>query len=284
MSTAHDLAPLLDMSRLTHVVDIGANPIEGAAPYRRLLDARLCRITGFEPQASALAELNRKKGANETYLSYALGDGEERTLNVCAYSGWTSIFVPSAAALDVFSLFKNNARILSRARMETRRLDDLTEVEDIDFLKIDIQGGELAVFMHGRNKLRNAVVIQTELQFVNLYEGQPSFGQVDQELRAQGFIPHAFAALKKWPISPLQFGGNPTQALNQLLEADVVYVRDFVHPEDMSSDQLKQLCLIVHACYDSFDLAGRCVALLEQRQVLPPGALQQYIEIINRNQ
>jgi FkbM family methyltransferase len=246
------------------------------------LDAQLCRITGFEPQASALAELNRKKGANETYLSYALGNGEERTLNVCAYSGWTSIFVPSAAALDVFSFFKENARILSRAGMETRRLDDLTEVEDIDFLKIDIQGGELAVFMHGRNKLRNAVVIQTELQFVNLYEGQPSFGQVDQELRAQGFIPHAFAALKEWPISP--FGGNPTQALNQLLEADVVYVRDFVHPEDMSSDQLKQLCLIAHACYDSFDLAGRCVALLEQRQVLPAGALQQYIEIINRNQ
>src|SRR5262249_55872684 len=157
------------------------------------------------------------------------------------------------------------------------RLDDLAEVDDIDLLKIDIQGGELAVFEHGRKKLRNAVVIQTELQFVNLYEGQPSFGQVDQELRAQGFIPHAFAALKKWPISPLQFGGNPAQSLNQLLEADLVYVRDFVHAESMSEDQLKQLCLIVHSCYNSFDLAGRCVALLEQRKALPAGPLQQYL-------
>ena len=263
MSTFHDLARLLSMNRLTHVVDIGANPIEGVPSYRPLLDAQLCRVTGFEPQASALAEVNLKKGANETYFPYAVGDGREHTLNLCAYSGWTSIFVPSAAALEAFSFFKNNARVVGQTQVQTRRLDDLVEVDDIDFLKIDIQGGELAVFVHGREKLRNAVVIQTELQFVNLYEGQPSFGQVDQELRIQGLIPHAFAALKNWPISPLQFGGNPTQPLNQLLEADLVYVRDFVHADTMSSDQLKHLCLIGHSCYNSFDLAGRCVALLE---------------------
>jgi hypothetical protein len=204
-------------------------------------------------------------------------------LNLCAYSGWTSTFVPSAAALEVFSFFKNNARVESQTPIETRRLDDLDEVDDIDLLKIDIQGGELAVFMHGRAKLKNAVAIQTELQFVNLYDGQPSFGQVDQELRAQGFIPHAFAALKKWPISPLQFGGDPTRPLNQLLEADLVYVRDFVHADGMSSDQLKHLGLIAHSCYGSFDLAGRCVALLEQRKMLPAGTLGQYIEILRRS-
>jgi|SRR5215813_410251 len=282
ISSSHDLARLLGMSRLTHVVDIGANPIEGAPPYTPLLEAQLCRITGFEPQASALAELNLRKGPNETYFPYAVGDGKAHTLNLCAYSGWTSVFVPSEAALDVFSFFKSNARVVDRTEISTRRLDDLAEVDDIDFLKIDIQGGELAVMVHGREKLRNAVVIQTELQFVNLYEGQPSFGQVDQELRTQGFIPHAFVAIKKWPIAPIQFEGNPTQALNQLLEADVVYVRDFVHPDGMSSDQLKQLCLIAHSCYNSFDLAGRCVALLQQRQAIGVGALQQYIEILRR--
>ena len=283
MSTSHDLARLLALSRLTHVVDIGANPIDGSPAYKPLLDAQLCRVTGFEPQTSALAELNLKKGANETYLPYAVGDGSEHSLNLCAYSGWTSLFVPSAAALEVFSFFKNNARVVGQVRIQTRRLDDLVDVDHIDFLKIDVQGGELAVFAHGRKKLSNAVVIQTELQFVDLYDGQPSFGQVDQELRAQGFIPHAFAGLKKWPISPLEFGGDPTQPLNQLLEADLVYVRDFIHAEGMSSDQLKHLGLIAHSCYNSFDLAGRCVLLLEQRKTIPSGALQQYIEILRRS-
>jgi hypothetical protein len=115
MSPSHDLARLLDMGRLTHVVDIGANPIEGAPSYKRLLDAQLCRVTGFEPQASALAELFLRKGANEAYFPHAVGDGKEHTLNLCAYSGWTSTFVPSAAALEVFSFFKNNARIVSQS-------------------------------------------------------------------------------------------------------------------------------------------------------------------------
>ena len=270
------------MGRLTHVVDIGANPIEGAPPYKPLMGERLCRVTGFEPQASAFAELNRKKGENETYLPYAVGDGKEHTLNLCAYSGWTSIFEPSADALEVFSFFKNNARVVGQTQIHTQRLDDLAEVDGIDFLKIDIQGGELSVFVHGREKLKNAVVVQTELQFVNLYEKQPNFGEVDLELRAQGFIPHAFAAIKKWPISPLQFGGDPTRALNQLLEADLVYVRDFVHPATMSNDQLKHLCLIAHACYASFYLAGRCIALLESRNATPIGTLQRYLEILQR--
>jgi len=282
MSAANDLARLLKMDRLTHVVDIGANPIEGAPPYKHLLDSQLCRLTGFEPQDSALAQLNQKKGANETYLPYAVGDGRDHTLNHCAYSGWTSTFLPSAAALDVFSFFKNNARVVSQTPIKTQRLDDIGEISEIDFIKIDIQGGELSVFRNGKEKLKNVVVIQTELQFVNLYEGQPSFGEVDQELRSQGFIPHAFAALKKWPISPMQIGEDPTRPLNQLLEADLVYVRDFVHPDTISSEQLKQLCLITHSCYKSFDLAGRCIALLEQRKVMPAGSLQQYVEILRR--
>src|SRR5215475_14429182 len=139
MSTASELALLLRADRLTHVVDIGANPIDGSPPYGPLLSAQLCRVTGFEPQATALAELNLKKGANETYLPYAVGDGREHSLNLCAYSGWTSLFVPSAAALEVFSFFKNNARVVAQVRIQTQRLDDLVEVNDVDFLKIDVQ-------------------------------------------------------------------------------------------------------------------------------------------------
>src|SRR5262249_25408290 len=131
-------------------------------------------------------------------------------------------------------------------------------------------------------KLKNAVVIQTELQFVDLYEGQPCFGQVDQELRAQGFIPHTFAALKGWPIAPLLLDRNPTKPLNQLLEADLVYVRDFVHPDSIATEQLKQLCLIMHVCDRSFDLASRCILLLVQRGAVPADALAQYLGMLRR--
>jgi hypothetical protein len=62
---------LLSPQRLTDVVDVGANPIEGEPPYAPMLAAGLCRVTGFEPQQEALLELQTKKGPNERYLPYA---------------------------------------------------------------------------------------------------------------------------------------------------------------------------------------------------------------------
>lgn len=271
------LRDLLQPSRLTQVVDIGANPIDGDPPYSPLLQAGLCRVTGFEPQSAALAELQRRQGPLENYLPHAVGDGEAHTLNICAASGMTSLYEPDPATLDLFAALKPLGTVLRREKVQTRRLDDIAEITAMDFLKIDIQGAELSVFQHGRSKLSAAVVVQTEVSFIPLYRGQPGWGEIDVEMRAQGFIPHCFAAVKRWPIAPLVVGNNDREPLNQLLEADIVYVRDFSRPEHLDDEQLKHLALIAHYCYGSFDLTVRCLWLLEQRGVLDQGSRVKYL-------
>jgi hypothetical protein len=121
------------------------------------------------------------------------------------------------------------------------------------------------------------VAIQTEISFVPLYQGQPTLGDVDLELRGQGFLPHCFPAIKLWPIAPCV---DPRQPFNQLLEADIVYVRDFTDPDSMSDEQLRHLALVAHYCYQSFDLALRCVMQLEQRRALEAGTGQRYLGIV----
>ncbi len=271
------LLQLLKAERLTEVVDIGANPIDGDPPYKPMLDAGLCRVTGFEPQEAALAALQLKKGPNERYLPYAVGDGEVNTLNICHASGMTSFFELNAATAEIFPFFRMAGEVVRKVELETCCLNDIEEIEHLDFLKIDIQGGELAVFKSGGGKLAQTVAIQTEVSFIPLYKGQPTLGDIDVELRSQGFVPHCFAAIKKWPIAPCVINNNPRQALNQLLEADLVYVRDFSRPEGMSDEQLKHLALIAHHCYRSIDLALRCVMLLEQRGALATGAQKAYL-------
>ena len=275
------LHEILNLERITEVVDIGANPIEGDPPYKELLINGMCKVTGFEPQNEALSKLNSAKSANETYLPYAVGNGSSKTLNICNYSGWTSTFKPSAASLDVYSIYKNNAKIINQVPLVTKRLDDIDEVNNIDFLKIDIQGGELEVFQNANNKLSNAVVIQTEVSFVNLYENQPSFGEVDIELRRQGFIPHRFAAIKRGIISPFVINNDPRQPLHQLLEADMVYVKDFHYPDNFDDLQIKHLCLIAHSCYKSYDLVYRCLLILEQRNAIEANSTQKYLQSFN---
>src|SRR5688572_4829185 len=134
---------------------------------------------------------------------------------------------------------------------------------------MDVQGSELAMLRHGRDKLAKAVAVQLEVSFVSLYEHQPSFGEIDLEMRAQGFIPHSFPHIKRWPIFPLLLNKNLYEPLNQLLEADIVYVRDFAQSRPMDDAQLKHLALIARQCYQSYDLTLRCLHVLKERSSLP---------------
>jgi hypothetical protein len=84
-------------------------------------------------------------------------------------------------------------------------------------------------------------------------------------------------------ISPLVINNDPRIPLNQLIEADIVYVKDFTKPENISDEQLKHLALISHACYKSFDLSMRCIAILEQRGALPVGSMNRYPAMISQD-
>ncbi|RZG72226.1 FkbM family methyltransferase [Acinetobacter wuhouensis] len=274
---------LLKPKNRTKVVDIGANPIDGEPPYKTMLDLKICEVVGFEPQTHALAILNQQKSELENYLPYVVGDGAEHQLRICCSSGMTSLFEPNPEVLQVFDFYLPLGEVLERVNVPTIRFDDIHEIQHVDYLKIDIQGGELNVFKHGHQQLKTAVAIQTEVSFMTLYQNQAGFGEIDIELRAQGFVPHCFAAVKHWPISPMVLNQNPAQPLNQLLEADLVYVRDFSKPELMNDEQLKQLAVIAHYAYRSYDLALRCVILLEERQVLSESAKYEYVEYLQTN-
>ena len=271
------LTEILSPARRTAIVDVGANPIDGDPPYKAMLGVGLCEVIGFEPQAAALQRLEQKKGPLERYLPYALADGTERTLHVCELEGMTSLLVPDPAHLALFNLFPTWGVVKQRIPVKTRKLDDIGEIAALDFLKMDIQGVEREVLTHGRAKLKDTVVIQTEVSFVPLYKDQPSFGDMDLALRAMGFLPHSVTGTKIWPIAPMVVGDAPNRGIRQLLETDMVYVRDFTSPDAMAAEQWKHLALVAHHCYGSYDLALKSILALMQLGAVPQDANRRYL-------
>ena len=271
------LTEILQPTRLTAVVDIGANPVDGDPPYKAMLEAGLCEVTGFEPQVAELQKLDRKKGPRERYLPYALADGTERILHVCELEGMSSLLVPDPAHLALFNLFPTWGTVKHQIPVTTRKLDDIAEITALDFLKMDVQGAEREVLAHGRTKLNEAVVIQTEVSFVPLYKDQPSFGEMDIALRNLGFLPHCVTGTKIWPLAPMVVGDQPNRGIRQLLETDLVYVRDFSHPQNMSAEQWKHLALVAHHCYGSYDLALKAILSLMELGAIPADSNRRYL-------
>ena len=276
------LTEILAPRRPTAIVDVGANPIDGDPPYKAMLAGGLCEVTGFEPQPDALARLEKTKGPRERYLPYALGDGSTRTLHVCELEGMTSLLVPDPAHLALFNLFPIWGKVKNQIPITTRKLDDIAQIVHLDFLKMDVQGAEREVLAHGRTKLAETVVIQTEVSFVPLYRGQPVFGEMDLALRELGFLPHAVTGTKIWPISPMVVGDQPNRGIRQLLETDMIYVRDFSRPENMSAEQWKHLALVAHHCYGSYDLALKAIITLIQMGHLAQDANTRYLASLRK--
>lgn len=262
--------------RAIAIADIGAAFLGEVPPYQSLLDSGAARLFAFEPDMRQVDALRQRLGGHATVLAEAVGDGGEHTLHVCNH-GWSSFYEPDPEALAFFNTFAQLGRVQSKVPVQTRRLDDMAELPAIDFLKMDVQGAELMVLQNGRKKLAGCVAAQLETSFVTLYKKQPPFGAVDLEMRSQGFIPHRFVDIKRWPIAPAISGNDPRVPIHQLLESDIVYIRDLTQPDGFSDEQLRMLALIAHAVYRSPDLTARCLVELEKRGTVTDGDVVRYL-------
>jgi len=213
-----------------------------------------------------------------------LFDGTRQTAHITSpASGMSSLLKPRGAALSFFNGFTQFGAVEKTDEVQTVTLDSIADLPDIDFLKMDVQGAELTILQHGIAKLASCVALQLEVPFVCLYDNQPGFGEIDVWLRSQGFLPHCFIDVKRWSIAPTIFNRNFRVPGNQLLEADIVYVKDPPAMDHFSDQQLKKLAVISDMCLNSNDLCVHMLRELQQRKLIEDGAVDLYLRAFGRN-
>jgi FkbM family methyltransferase len=262
---APSFSSLTNTATRIKIVDVGANPVDGTPPYAPLMAAGNAEVIGFEPNPDALARLHAIKGPHETYLPYVIGDGQRHILKICSAEGMTSLLEPNPNVLDRFHGFPRWRQVIGRLPVNTVRLDDIEQTRGLDLLKIDIQGGELMVFQNAIERLQDALVIQTEVEFLQMYVDQPLFGDVDVFLRQHGFVFHRFEAMKSRTIAPMLVNGDIYAGLSQTVWADALFVRDFTRLALLSDRQVLAMAMIMHDCYQSYDLTLHLLTALDAR-------------------
>ena len=138
----------------------------------------------------------------------------------------------------------------------------------IDLLKITGDSPSPALLLLGDDK----VCVHTAVSFFPDY----TFGDIDRELREQGFVAHCFADCYLTTIGTEVNVPHPDP--HQLAMADIFYVRDFRKP--LTTEQWKHLALIAHHVCGSFDLAMHAVSVLARQGVIAPDGAQQYQRIL----
>jgi FkbM family methyltransferase len=242
------------------VVDVGASSLGNETePYAALLRAGRATVLGFEPDAAALLELQRRanaadgKDGTHRYLPHFVGNGQPGTFHAMQWSLTSSLLAPARAVLDRYHQLGSLVQEASRHAVDTVRLDDVVPPGAMDLLKIDVQGGELQVFDGAAARLSECLVVWTEVEMLPLYAGQPLFADIDARLRQHGlqflcFTGLATRALASWPATA------PAPRRQQQLWADAIYVP---HPDriaQLDAAAAARLALIAHHAIEASDL------------------------------
>jgi len=277
-----ELHRLVRATRKTVVVDVGANPFNGTPVYSLLRRSRVAQIIGFEPQPKALEALRSAAGPDETFLPYAVGAGRDETLYVTKNSGLVSTLEPDPWIADYLNPWWRRAiEVRERLQLTTKRLDDLEEIDRIDFLKIDIQGGELAVFQNARTKLASASLIQTEVPIIRYYRDQPTLGQVQAELESQGFVAHKFVEMSAHHLDyPVALAGGLPIKKSQATVADLAFLRSPMLLDQIATETLQHMSILADSVLQSFDLVFRCLGELIRREIVQSDDTRDYVNLL----
>jgi FkbM family methyltransferase len=247
-----------------NILDVGA-ALNERPPYQSLVDAGRARIIGFEPNPQECETLNRKYGEPHRFFPYFVGDGCPAIFHETNWVLTGSLYAPNSPLLEKFQNLAELVRPVATHSVSTTRIDDIAEIDDVDFIKIDVQGSELVVFQNALRSLASALLIQTEVEFVELYQGQPMFADVDIFLRGNGFQFHTFNGFGSRAFKPLVINGDINAGFRQALWSDALYVRDWMHLEALDKLKLQKYAVLAHDLLKSFDLAHLVLVALDRK-------------------
>jgi FkbM family methyltransferase len=186
------LAASLDRCRVVTALDIGANRGQYGTSLR-LMGFR-GPILSIEPMADAFSGLSAAAMGDPSWLVEHCAAGERTgrsTLNISGNSTSSSVLKITDAHLAA----ESSAGIVRTELIEVQTLDDLVSQHRLEppyFLKIDVQGSELAVLAGALRTLENVNLVQVELSLRELYAGGSDYLTVLGKLKTAGFVPIAW--------------------------------------------------------------------------------------------
>ena len=173
------------------VIDVGAR--WGVADGWAALGSAVT-VYGFDPDAQECARLNAMPrpaaGPRVEYVPLALGEREgTATLHHTIEPACSSLYPPDERLIHSLPLLSamepcgtGPVALSTLATWCTSR-----GIGRVDVIKLDTQGSELSVLRGAAPLLSTVQLLEVEVEFNPLYEGQPLFGDVDAFVRDHGF-------------------------------------------------------------------------------------------------
>lgn len=230
------------------IANIGCRPVGGGPePFETILEYFSgSQIIGFETDKELCEKLNKESSNSYKFFYQALGQkNEKRNFYNTMDPMCSSLYQPNDKLLEKYHNLEV-AKLKNISEIDTVSLDNfclVNQIEKIDLIKIDIQGGELDVFKGGENTLKDTLFIVSEVEFFPLYINQPLFGDIHNFLIKKDFMFNKFLGVSGRAIKPIIIGNNMNSGNTQYMWTDALFVRDLESVKKLDDQKILKLAV-----------------------------------------
>ena len=129
--------------------------------------------------------------------------------------------------------------VVDAKRVDVKSLENqLVNTPPIDFIKADIQGGELNALIGLGKLLDSCLALELEIEFSELYKNQPLFGDLCKFLDSKGFYFVDFLTIARWEFL------NRKSGIGRCVCGDGLWIRKFNALETEKPDAISKLIAI----------------------------------------
>ena len=215
---------LTKLDRPLTLIDVGAR--WGPQNHWNALLPRAVALC-FDPAEDEIARLTAEAPPNVTYIAAALGAPGQTgaTFHVTQEPACSSIYAPVVALHEHYPAL-SAIRTVQTVETPLQTLDAVLATRGtpaVDLIKLDTQGSELDILRGSLEALKHCALVDVEVEFNAIYEGQPLFCDVDRFMRDNGFvlwrlseICHYATAEEIAPKIPIMLAFSPPQEIYQL--------------------------------------------------------------------
>lgn len=207
------------------------------------------RFYGCEPNNNLIKNFKDK---NKDCISceifpFIIGRANQKktTLNICKNPGVSSLLKPN---FEYLKLYPESDRfgIKKKKKFQSCHIDNL-KIKKIDFLKLDIQGAELDALKGGNKTIKQSLGLEIEVEFQEIYFGQPLYGDINKYLISKKFYFNDFTYISRHERK--DFSG-----YGQSVFANALYLRnpEFVNKNIKDKYKIINYILIL-LLYNKFD-------------------------------
>ena len=170
------------------IVDVGANEGNWTGSVLRIFpDAE---VIAAEPNREPRAVMEARFADRRNVLidPRAVSDtAGTAAFHVTRWSVFSSLLAPKPSLHELYAPSSAPTEEVDTVQVDTVTLDRLVGDRHVSILKLDVQGGELAVLDGGRDVLERTDCILVEVLFVPHYEGDTTFSGIHAAMVEQGF-------------------------------------------------------------------------------------------------